>query len=409
MPDKRNVLFMKVIHTADWHIGQIFYDYSRQEEHAYFLEWLIGFITDEKIDLLLISGDVYDGPNPSAEAQKLFYSFLREVTYKNQQLKIIITAGNHDSASRIEAPNPLLQEMNVTVRGVVKRNSEGDIDLDNLIEPIYNDGNIAAYCLAVPYLRQGDYPHSESYSDGVQQLYHLLYNRVKDKGIPVIAMGHLQATGSELSENDRSERAIIGGIEGISPDAFDSGIIYTALGHLHRAQKVSGRDNVRYSGSPLPMTFAEKNNKHKVVMINIEEENVSIDNIDIPLYTSLLSIPSKPSRIDSILEEINKLPIGEVNNHSPYLEIKILIDGPDTSFKFRIEEALKDKSVRLAKISPFYPQRGESKITALTFEQLQEIDPLDVANDYYRRNYGDSDMPQMMQEFIKEAIEEVKS
>ena len=360
---------MKVIHTADWHIGQIFYDYSRQEEHAYFLEWLIGFITDEKIDLLLISGDVYDGPNPSAEAQKLFYSFLREVTYKNRQLKIIITAGNHDSASRIEAPNPLLQEMNVTVRGVVKRNSEGDIDLDNLIEPIYNDGNIAAYCLAVPYIRQGDYPHSESYSDGVQQLYHLLYNRVKDKGIPVIAMGHLQATGSELSENDRSERAIIGGVEGISPDAFDSGIIYTALGHLHRAQRVSGRDNVRYSGSPLPMTFAEKNNKHKVVMINI----------------------------------------GEVNNHSPYLEIKILIDGPDTSFKFRIEEALKDKSVRLAKISPFYPQRGESKITALTFEQLQEIDPLDVANDYYRRNYGDSDMPQMMQEFIKEAIEEVKS
>ncbi len=399
---------MKIIHTADWHIGQIFYDYSRHQEHVLFLEWLTNWITDEKIDILLIAGDIYDGPNPSAEAQKLFYSFIREVTYKNRELKIIITAGNHDSASRLEAPNPLLQYMNVFVRGVVKRDINGEIDFDNLIIPIQIDNNIAAYCLAVPYLRQGDYPRSESYAEGVQNLYHILYDKVKDRNLPVIAMGHLQATGSELSDSDRTERCIIGGIEGVSPDAFDSRIAYTALGHLHRAQRVSGRDNVRYSGTPLPMTFAEKNNKHKVVQISIEGDNVDIENIEIPLTTQLISIPSKPSSLDIILEEIDKLPIGEVNINSPYLEIKILIDGPDTSFKFRIEEALKDKSVKLAKITPYYPQRGESKVTALTFEELQEIEPIDVANDYFKRKYGDSDMPKMMQELLSEVIAEVK-
>ena len=403
-----NSYSMKILHTADWHLGQVFYDFDRHDEHVHFLSWLVDYISNKDIDVLLIAGDIYDGPNPSAEAQRLFYSFVKEVTYRNSGLQIIIIAGNHDSASRLEAPNPLLEQMNVTVRGVVRKNIEGEIDFDNLIVPIYSDNELAAYCLAVPYLRQGDYPRSDSYSEGVKELYHQLYDRVKDKGLPVIAMGHLQATGSELSDTDRSERTIIGGVEGVSPDAFDMGIAYTALGHLHRSQRVSSRENVRYSGAPLPMTFAEKNNKHRVVQVNLENGNVDIENIDIPLYTSVISIPAKPSTIDVVLSEIEKLPVGIADGHSPYLEIKILIDSPDTSYKFRIDEALQDKNVRLAKISPFYPQRGESTIGVLSFEQLQEIEPMDVAKDYYRRKFGENEMPDMMQGFLRDVIAEVK-
>lgn len=151
----------------------------------------------------------------------MYYRFLREVTSENPSLQIIIIAGNHDSAARLEAPNPLLEDMNVTVRGVVRRNAEGDIDLQHLIVPLYTEGEVTAYCLAVPYLRQGDYPSAENYSKGVQLLYEQLFNEVKEKGLPVIAMGHLQATGSEISEDDRSERTVIGGLECVSPDAFD--------------------------------------------------------------------------------------------------------------------------------------------------------------------------------------------
>ena len=119
---------MKILHTADWHLGQTFYEYDRREEHLHFLEWLKQQIRQHEIDVLLIAGDVFDSPNPSAESQRMYYRFLREVTSENPSLQIIIIAGNHDSAARLEAPNPLLEDMNVTVRGVVRRNAEGDID-----------------------------------------------------------------------------------------------------------------------------------------------------------------------------------------------------------------------------------------------------------------------------------------
>lgn len=108
---------MKILHTADWHLGQTFYEYSRYDEHVRFLDWLRRQIKERKIDVLLVAGDIFDGPNPSAESQRLYYSFLRRVTAECPALQIIIIAGNHDSAARLEAPNPLLEEMNITVRG----------------------------------------------------------------------------------------------------------------------------------------------------------------------------------------------------------------------------------------------------------------------------------------------------
>ena len=106
---------MKIIHTADWHLGQTFYNYNRYKEHAVFLDWLCCTIKERGTDVLLIAGDVFDNPNPSAEAQKMYYNFLRRVTGENEDLKIVIIAGNHDSAARIEAPSPLLDFFNVHV------------------------------------------------------------------------------------------------------------------------------------------------------------------------------------------------------------------------------------------------------------------------------------------------------
>lgn len=247
---------MKLLHTADWHLGQTFFDYDRREEHILFLQWLREQVKAHEVDVLLVAGDVFDSPNPSAESQKMYYRFLCEITAENKELQIIIIAGNHDSAARLEAPNPLLENLNITVRGVVKRSVDGEIDFNHLIVPLRKGG----YCLTVPYLRQGDYPEAETYAQGVQKMYQALYEQIKERELPIIAMGHLQATGSEISENDRLERTVIGGLECISPDSFAKEIAYTALGHLHRGQQVSKRENVRYSGSPLPMSFAERNN-----------------------------------------------------------------------------------------------------------------------------------------------------
>lgn len=425
---------MKILHTADWHLGQTFYEYDRRTEHLHFLEWLKRQIKQRGINLLLIAGDVFDGPNPSAESQRMYYRFLREVTADNPFLQIIIIAGNHDSAARLEAPNPLFDGMNITVRGVVRHDAEGEIDFAHLIVPVYkkeslpvinqakasgkseeellpitmNRDHIAAFCLAVPYLRQGDYPPSENYAKGIQALYKELFNEIKDEGKPVIAMGHLQATGAELSENDRSERAVIGGLEGVSSDAFDRQIAYTALGHLHRLQRVSERENVRYAGAPIPMTFSEKRNRNGVVIVETGKGKVEINRIEIPLYVPLQSIPATPEPLEGVLDAIFGLPDGEVTERSPYLEVKIKMTEPDTSYKYKIESALQGKAVRLARVVAVMPALKSTGISAASYEELQSLHPLDVALDYYKRRYDEREMPQGMKQLLEEVVKEVE-
>jgi exonuclease SbcD len=329
---------------------------------------------------------------------------LRDITSENAGLQIVIIAGNHDSAARLEAPNPLLEDMHISVRGIVKRTADGEIDFDHLIVPLNKGGS----CLAVPYLRQGDYPDAETYAQGVQRMYEAIYESVKDKSEPIIAMGHLHATGSEISENDRSERTVIGGLECISPDAFSKNIVYTALGHLHRAQRVSGRENVRYAGAPLPMSFAEKSNKQGVTFVEITD-TVKIERIDFDAPVKLLSIPAQPLPFDEALEEIEKLPEGEIDATSPFLEIKILITEPEPSLRHNIEEALKTKSVRLARIVAVTPKQDKEEENTITFEQLQTINPLEIAADIFRRRYGGEEMPEKMKTLLQGVIQEVES
>lgn len=393
---------MRLLHTADWHIGQTFFEYDRKAEHLQFLVWLKNQVKELKVDVLLIAGDVFDSPNPSAESQKMYYRFLREVTTENPDLQIIIIAGNHDSSARLEAPNPLLEDMNITVRGVVKRNDDGDIDFNHLVIPLNKGG----FCLAVPYLRQGDYPDSETYAQGVKAMYEAIFEHVKDEKRLIVAMGHLQATGSEISENDRSERTVIGGLECVSPDSFAKEIAYTALGHLHRGQLVSGRENVRYAGSPLPMSFAEKNNKQGVMLIEINE-STKIERILFDAPVKLLSIPAEPLSLTGVLDRIAELPNGELTETSPYLEVKVLITEPEPSLRHQIEEALKTKSVRLARIAAVTPMR-EANDTVITYEELQTINPMDMANNIFKRKYGGEDMPETMRSLLQVVIQEVE-
>jgi exonuclease SbcD len=338
----------------------------------------------------------------------MFYRFLREVTSENPQLQVVIIAGNHDSAARLEAPNPLLEEMNVSIRGMMKRTGDGLIDCDRLIVPLTKNGRVEAWCLAVPYLRQGDYPEAETYGKGVGELYKIMYDSVKDKTKPVIAMGHLQATGSEISENDRSERTVIGGLECVSPDSFSPEIAYVALGHLHRAQRVSGRENVRYAGSPLPMSFAEKNNSQGVTLVELTD-SVKIERLEFEPPVKLLSIPREPQPLAEVLAAVHALPGGEITGDSPYLEIKVLMKAPEPSLRHQIEEALKDKSVRLARIVAVMPQQDNGIHRVKTYEELQSIHPVDMAMAIFRGRFGGEEMPESMKTLLQSVIREVEA
>ena len=166
---------MKILHTADWHIGQLFHEYDRTNEHQQFLDWLVKALHEEKVDVLLISGDVFDLSNPSAASIKMFFTFLKMAVKINSALQIITTAGNHDSASRLESPKLLLESSNIHIIGVVEKDANGNIDYERLIIPLKNkNGNITTWCIAVLFLRMGDYPVitdcDNPYAEGVAKL-----------------------------------------------------------------------------------------------------------------------------------------------------------------------------------------------------------------------------------------------
>ncbi len=401
---------MRLIHTADWHIGQQFFGYDRRTEHQAFFEWLKRQLQEQEADVLLVAGDVFDSPNPSAESQKMYYRFLREVTAVNPALQIVIIAGNHDSAARLEAPNPLLEEMRISVKGVVKRTPEGTIDFRDLLIPLKQGEETKAWCMAVPYLRQGDYPEAESYGAGIAAMYAALKEEADKLRTPeqaVIAMGHLQASGSDLSADDRSERIIIGGLEAVPPEIFDAGIAYTALGHLHKAQRVSGQDWVRYSGSPLPMSFAEKNYKQGVNLIELEGNRlVAIKRLAFEPPVRLLSLPDEPLPLAEVLAVLEELPDGTPAEDSPYLEVKVRVTEPEPSLRYQVEQLLAGKAVRLGPMREFRPgvQREERVVT---LEDLQTISPLELAEDVFRQRYQ-TGLPEHLKKLLTRVIQETE-
>ena len=382
---------IRILHTADWHLGQTFFGYDRTGEHKAFLDWLAEEIRQNEIDALVIAGDVFDVSNPSAASQRIYYEFIYRVTAENPRLQIVIVAGNHDSAAR--------------------KLEGGEIDYDHLTIELKNrEGEAEVLCMAVPFLRQGDYPVVETegnpYMEGVRELYARLLQRLwarRKTNQAILAVGHLQATGSEIAEKDYSERTVIGGLECVSPDTFSEKIAYTALGHIHKAQRVSGRENVRYAGSPIPMSFAEKHYHHGVVMVTLDEGcAVDIRRIECPQSIPLISVPGgEAASPEKIIEILRDLP--EVDGEAPYLEVKVLLEEPEPMLRQEIEEALAGKKYRLARIVSAYRQeeRVEKEVDGWK-KGLQEMSPLQIAQSAFEKVYQ-AEMPADLTDLFQEA------
>lgn len=402
---------IRILHTADWHLGQTFFGYDRTQEHEHFLDWLAGILTKNKIDVLIVAGDVFDVSNPSAASQRMFYRFIHRVTTENPRLQLVVVAGNHDSAARLESPLPLLQEMRTEIKGIVRKQN-GKIDYEHLLVELKNAaGEVEALCLAVPFLRQGDYPVVETegnpYAEGVKELYaRLLKYALKKRtdGQALVAVGHLLATGSEIAEKDHSERIIIGGLESVSPESFPEQIVYTALGHIHKAQRVLGRENIRYAGSPLPMSFAEKHYHHGVVKVTLDEGwAVEIEKLEYTPLVRLLSIPATEAAApDEVLDELRGLELPE-DEPMPYLEVKVKLSEPEPMLRQQVEEILEGKPVRLARIVSFYRQAAEGSVEEEVLTAgLQEMNPLQIVKATFENSYQ-TEMPEELVNLFQEA------
>lgn len=390
---------MRFIHTSDWHLGQTLHQFDRSFEHQAFLDWLSDTLVSEQADALLISGDIFDTANPSAAAQKQFYRFLQQSKARLPQLQIVIIAGNHDSPGRLEAPAPLLDELNINVTGFVPRLADGNIDIASLLVPLKNaHGDIAAWCLAIPFLRPGDVPRVENANDPYMEGIALLYRQVLQHAIDIrepqqaiIALGHCHMVGGEISE-ESERRIVIGGTEALSASIFDSNVAYAALGHLHLAQKVGKQEHLRYCGSPLPLSFAEVDYRHQVVRVDLHENQVSaITPLYVPRAVALLRVPEKPAPLAQVLVALTALDIPHDTppERMPFLEVRVRLNAPEPGLRAAIEQALEGKPVRLAKIETSFTQKESSITDRVELDELEKLHPDQIFDRLYQSKFGD--------------------
>ncbi|MDD4912438.1 MAG: exonuclease SbcCD subunit D C-terminal domain-containing protein [Sideroxydans sp.] len=393
---------MRFLHTSDWHLGQTLHGFDRTYEHQCFLDWLVDTIAAEQADALLVSGDVFDNANPSAVAQKQLYHFLQQAKARAPHLNIILIAGNHDSPGRLEAPGPLLAVFDTTVIGHVRRTSDGEIDLGQLVVPLKNrDGHIAAWCIAIPFLRPSDVPRVETagdaYIEGVALLYRQALEYVQQRRQPgqaIVALGHCHMVGGKVSaESERN--IVIGGAEALSAAIFDPVIAYAALGHLHQAQIVGKQEHLRYSGSPLPLSFAEIDYTHQILRVDLDGESVqNIAAIPVPRSVGLLRIPKQPAPVDEVLAALAALDLPaatELHTH-PYLEVRVQLDAPEPGLRARIEAALENKPVRLARIETRIAKNSDGVAAPISLDDLHRLQPEEIFKRLYQSKYG-SDVP----------------
>lgn len=401
---------MKILHTSDWHLGQSLNQFDRSFEHAQFLSWLLNTLETEVVDALLISGDVFDSANPSAASQTQLYQFLTQARQRVPHLGIIMTAGNHDSPGRMEAPAPFLSLFDASVVGQVGRSADG-IDWNRIVVPLKNQhGQVAAWCIAMPFLRPGDVPRLEgvddTYMEGIASLYASAYEFAVSKrsaGQAIIALGHCHITGGKLSE-DSERRIVIGGSEALSANVFDPGIAYVALGHLHLAQKVGGNPSRRYCGSPLPMSFSEIDYPHQIVIVELDGEVVAnTREIPIPRSVDLLRVPKQAAPLDQVLIQLHALSLPDMpETQWPYLQVRVQLTQPEPTLRAQIESALAGKPVRLVRIETSSVQTKDAQAAPLvSIDEMANLAPASFFERLYQHRFGDNPPPDIMAAFTE--------
>lgn len=395
---------MRLIHTSDWHLGQTLHGQDRDHEHAQFLDWLLDQLVARQADALLIAGDVFDTVNPPLKAQERLYDFIVRAHEKRPQLDIVMIAGNHDSGGRIELPAPLMKRLNAHAVGRIGWIADGQLDHDRLLLPLHDaSGKVAAWCLALPFLRPAEVTGGEAGDDylaGIRQVHERLIaaaEAVRQPGQALVAMSHAHMAGGAVSE-DSERNIVIGNAEALPASLFPESIAYAALGHLHKPQQVAGQSRIRYSGSPLPLSFAEVNYPHQVLLVEFEGEQLKgVESLPVPRTVEMIRIGRAPlAEVIAALEALP--PTGLFDDNLPWLEVRVLLDEPLPDLRPRIEAALAGKAARLVRIASEYAgRRGESESEVLL--GLDQIAPQELFARAWEEQFGNPPDDQALDDF----------
>lgn len=391
---------MRLFHTSDWHLGQNLHGQERDFEHACFLSWLLVRLGQQQPDVLLIAGDIFDTVNPPVKAQERLYDFIVSAHEQQPLLTIVMIAGNHDSGSRIELPAPLMRRLRTHAVGRVLWLDDGELDSERLLLPLpAANGEIAAWCLALPFLRPAEVTGTQlgdDYLKGIGEVHRRLIaaaNAKRQPGQALVAISHAHMAGGSVSED--SERSlIIGSAEALPANLFDASVSYVALGHLHKPQQVNGEARIRYSGSPIPLSFSEIAYQHQILDILLDGETlVSVDSCLIPRAVNLLRLG--PAPFAEILEQLAQLPDVDLLadlQRQPWLEVRVRLDEPQPDLRQQVETALQGKAVRLVRIAAEYAgaNGGEGETDNERLINLDQLSPQELFSRAWQDSYGNA-------------------
>lgn len=393
---------MKILHTADWHLGQRLCDFDRQAEHDHFLQWLLDTLKEEKVDALIVAGDVFDVHNPPNYARKQYYNFLRKaIGYCNN---IIITGGNHDSPRNLDAPKELLEYLRVHVVGGCPEDLK-----DEVIEVKDEDDKVIGVVAAVPFLQERDIRKAvagESYEERVERTqkgifnhYHSLAEHISAEydtsKLPIIAVGHLFAAGSITSNSEKDIH--IGNQGKVTAETFSEMFDYVALGHIHKPQKVNKLEHIRYCGSPIPLSFTEHKDDKQVLLVDFKEGKLSdIRILPIPNYRKLIRVKGD---IDKVTQRLMVL---ETSDDKPttWLEVQVELETFEVDLEHRVRKLVADKNATVLITRTEYKNR----ITGLDEEMgdvsLDDLKPMEVfLKRCDSRNVGEEQQKELVNTF----------
>ncbi len=302
---------MRIIHTSDWHLGQYFFTKTRAQEHQQFLDWLLAQIREQQVDAVIVAGDIFDTGSPPSYARELYNRFV--VAIRDTQCQLIILGGNHDSVATLNESKSLLACLNTTV--IANVHTETPQAPIILYQKNHTPG---ALLCAIPYLRPRDMINSKSGQSGadkqgalkeaIADYYQRQYQASLDLrkqlnvNIPIIATGHLTTIGASVSDSVRE--IYIGTLEAFNATLFPP-FDYIALGHIHRPQRVNKSGHIRYSGSPIPLSFDESAQQKSVCLIDFEQDKLAeMTLLPIPEFQLLRTLSGSLQEIATQLEKL---------------------------------------------------------------------------------------------------------
>jgi exonuclease SbcD len=404
---------MRVMHTGDWHLGQTLRSFGREHEHREVLDQIVALTAVHRVDALIIAGDVFDSPNPSGSAQKLFYDTLVRLNRVRPKLTVVVTAGNHDAAGRLEAPRALLDHMNVRVVGNVQRTAAGIDAAHHLIDLPGPNGEIAAQVLAVSYPTAACLPvlprvdgEAASHESVVGRLYAELMAATAARrraDLPLIVTGHLHVAGGHESAG-AERRILIGGSHAVAPSVFPSDAAYVALGHLHKAQSI-GRDSVRYAGSILPLSTTEQPYEHGVSLITFESCKVTaIEHVALKRPVAFLRVPERGgARVDALAAALKALNLDAARpvDWQPFVHVTLSRDDLQPSHRAEAERIIEQFPVRLADLRIEAASSAPALELTDPFVRLAERDPADLFRLAFERAHGKAPEPRHLDVFSR--------